>query len=257
LLAAWPRKSIEPMVLAVQGVVPKAVRAMPSVISEGRWDEERLRHRHWQEVEMALGTDDGVLMGDGRDCPKQGCHAAGVTRQYGGELGTRANGQAGVLVGVVSAQGYTLLERRLYLPRAWRTDDADAARRRPCAIPPAMTVKTKPALAAELRAAVVQSQSRRCRWVVADEAFGCDPDVLDGVARLGLWYWAEVPHTTRVWDVRPAPRGVVASDDQRRQPGPPGRGVCCVSGDRRTRRLARSGRLVGAAAASRHGGVAD
>jgi hypothetical protein len=55
LLAAWPRKSIEPMVLAVQGVVPKAVRAMPSVISEGRWDEERLRHRHWQEVEMALG----------------------------------------------------------------------------------------------------------------------------------------------------------------------------------------------------------
>jgi len=82
LLAALPRKSIEPMVLAVEGVVPKAVRAMQSFISEGTWDDERLLHRHWQEVEMALGTDDGVLMVDGRDFPKQGSHSAGVKRQY-------------------------------------------------------------------------------------------------------------------------------------------------------------------------------
>jgi len=204
LLAALPRKSIEPMVLAVEGVVPKAVRAMQSFISEGTWDDERLLHRHWQEVEMALGTDDGVLMVDGSDFPKQGCHSAGVKRQYCGELGKRANCQAGVFVGYVSSQGYTLLDRRLYLPREWITDDAYAARRRQCGIPPAMTFKTKPELAEEMLAAVVKSQSLRCRWVVADEAFGCAPDFLDGVARLGLWYFAEVPHTTRVWDVRPA-----------------------------------------------------
>ena len=204
LLAALPRKSIEPIVLAVEGVVPKAVRAMQSFISEGTWDDERLLHRHWQEVEMALGTDDGVLMVDGSDFPKQGCHSAGVKRQYCGELGKRANCQAGVFVGYVSSQGYTLLDRRLYLPREWITDDAYAARRRRCGIPPAIMFKTKPELAEEMLAAVVKSQSLRCRWVVADEAFGCDPDFLDGVARLGLWYFAEVPHTTRVWDVRPA-----------------------------------------------------
>ena len=33
LLATLPRKSIEPMVLAVDGVAPKAVRAMQSFIS--------------------------------------------------------------------------------------------------------------------------------------------------------------------------------------------------------------------------------
>jgi len=71
-------------------------------------------------------------------------------------------------------------------------------------MPPAMTCKTKPELAEAMLAAVVKAQSLRCRWVVADEAFGCDPDLLDGVARLGLWYVAAVPHTTRVWDVRPA-----------------------------------------------------
>jgi SRSO17 transposase len=53
-------------------------------------------------------------------------------------------------------------------------------------------------------AAVVKSQTLRCRWVVADEAFGGNPGFLDGVAGLGLWYFTEVPHTTRGWEERPA-----------------------------------------------------
>ena len=113
LLATLPRKSIEPMVLAVDGVAPKAVRAMQSFISEGQWDEAQLVHRHWKEVETDLGADDGVVRVDGSDVPKQGSHAVGVKRQYGGELGKRAHCQAGVLVGSGSSHGYTVLERRL------------------------------------------------------------------------------------------------------------------------------------------------
>ena len=86
LLAPLPRKSIEPMVLAVDGVAPKAVRAMQSFISEGQWNDERLLHQHWKEVEADLGADDGVLMVDGSDFPKQGGHSVGVKRQYCGEL---------------------------------------------------------------------------------------------------------------------------------------------------------------------------
>jgi SRSO17 transposase len=204
LLATLPRKSIEPMVLAVDGVAPKAVRAMQSFISEGMWNDERLLHQHWQEVETDLGVDDGVLMVDGSDFPKQGIHSVGVKRQYCGELGKRANCQAGVFLGYVSPQGYTLLDRRLYVPVEWLTDDAYAERRRQCGIPPDLTFKTKPELAQEMIAAVVKSQALRCRWVVADEAFGGNPCFLDGVAGLGLWYFAEVPHTTRVWEARPA-----------------------------------------------------
>ena len=47
LLATLPRKAIEPMVLAVDGVAPKAVRAMQSFLSAGPWHEERLLHQHW------------------------------------------------------------------------------------------------------------------------------------------------------------------------------------------------------------------
>jgi len=124
LLATLPRKSIEPMVLAVDGVAPKAVRAMQSFISEGQWNDERLLHQHGKEVETDLGAAEGVLMVDGSDVPKQGVHSVGVKRQYCGELGKRANCQAGVCVGYVSSQGYTVLDRRLYVPTEWLTDDA-------------------------------------------------------------------------------------------------------------------------------------
>jgi SRSO17 transposase len=107
-------------------------------------------------------------------------------------------------VGYVSSQGYTLLDRRLYVPVEWLTDNAYAERRRQGGLPAEITFKTKPALAQEILAAIVQTQSLRCRWVVADEAFGCDPGFLDGVAGLGLWYFAEVSHSTRVWEERPS-----------------------------------------------------
>jgi len=204
LLAPLPRKSIEPMVLAVDGVAPTAVRAMQSFISEGRWNDERLVHQHWKEVERDLGADDGVLMVDGSDVPKQGVHSVGVKRQYCGELGKRANCQAGVFVGYGTSQGYTLLDRRLSMPAEWLTDDAYAERRRQCALPPDLPFKTKPALAQEMIAAIVQSQALRWRWVVADEACGGNPAFLDEVAGLGLWYFTEVAHTTRVWETRPA-----------------------------------------------------
>ena len=71
-------------------------------------------------------------------------------------------------------------------------------------MPPDLPCTTKPALAQEMLAAVVKSQALRCRWMVADEAFGGNPGFLEGVAGLGLWYVAEVPHTTRVWAERPA-----------------------------------------------------
>src|SRR5882672_787818 len=51
LLAAWPRPSIEPRVLAVEGVVPKAVRAIQACISAGRGDDELLLPQPWQAVE--------------------------------------------------------------------------------------------------------------------------------------------------------------------------------------------------------------
>jgi SRSO17 transposase len=192
------------MVLAVDGVAPKAVRAMQSFSSAGQGNDARLWHQPWQEGEADLGADAGGLRVDGSDVPQQGVHAVGVTRQDCGARGQRATGQAGVFVGYGSLPGDTVRDRRLSVPTAWLPDDADADRRRQGGLPPALPGQTKPAVAQERRAAVVKRQGLRGRGVGADEAFGGNPGFLAGVAGRGLGYVTEVPHPTRGWEEGPA-----------------------------------------------------
>jgi len=204
LLSALPRKSVEPMVLALIGADRDAVRGMQRFISAGPWDDDAILRRHWQEVERDLGDDDGVLTLDGSDFPKQGRESVGVKRQYCGEVGKRANCQAGVFLGYASRHGYTLLDRRLYLPEEWVADTAYAGRRVACGVPPGTAFQTKTALGEAMLRAVREAGTLRCRWVACDEGFGRDTALLDAIAGLGLWYYAEVPHDTRVWVDRPA-----------------------------------------------------
>ncbi len=204
LLLDLPRKSIEPMVLALVGADRNAVRGMQQFLSAGPWDDDAILRRHWQEVERDLGDDDGVLTLDGSDFPKQGKESVGVKRQYCGELGKRANCQAGVFLGYASRQGYALLDRRLYLPEEWVEDTAYAARREDCGVPRGTVFQTKPQLGMAMIRAVRQAGTLRGRWVACDEGFGRDTALLDGIAGVGLWYYAEVPHDTRVWVARPA-----------------------------------------------------
>src|SRR5947208_3551132 len=203
LLADLPRKSIEPMVLALVGADRDAVRGMQHFLSAGPWDDDAILRRHWQEVEQTLGDDGGVLTLDGSDFPKQGRESVGVKRQYCGELGKRANCQAGVFLGYASRHGYTLLDRRLYLPEEWVAGAAYAARRDACGIPADTVFQTKPALGGAMIAAVRQAGTLRCRWVACDEGFGRDTALLDKIAGADLWYFAEVPHDTQVWQARP------------------------------------------------------
>jgi SRSO17 transposase len=217
LLLDIPRKSVEPMVLALDGANAKAVRTMQLFISEGAWADEAILQRHWKEVDQTLGEADGVLTLDGSDFLKQGQASVGVKRQYCGEVGKRANCQAGVFLGYASRKGYTLLDRRLYLPQEWVEDDAYAARRRRCGVPTDIAFKPKPTLGWEMIQAVRQAGTLRCRWVTCDEAFGRDTDFLERVATLGLWYFVEVPHDTQVWRQRPA-TAVPAWSGQGRKP---------------------------------------
>ena len=203
LLLDIPRKSIEPMALALHGADPNAVRALQMFVSEGTWDDEPILRRNWQEVDATLGAEDGVLILDGSDFPKQGTESVGVKRQYCGAVGKRANCQAGVFLGYASEHGHTLLHRQLYLPKEWIEDKQYQQRRSKCGVPDERAFHTKPQLGAQMVAEVVQQQTLRARWLACDEGFGRDTKLLDHVAEHGLWYFAEVPHDTRVWQQRP------------------------------------------------------
>jgi hypothetical protein len=72
-----PRKSIEPVVLALDGANPNAVRSLQLFISAGAWVDDALLQRHGHEVDRELGEDDGVLLPDGSDFLKQGQESVG------------------------------------------------------------------------------------------------------------------------------------------------------------------------------------
>lgn len=199
LLLNITRKSIEPMIWEMFGADSNAIRAMQQFIGKGSWSDEAILQRHWQEVDLTLGEADGVITIDGSDFPKQGNFSVGVKRQYCGQLGKKANCQAGVFAGYVSSQGYTLLDRRLYLPEEWIDADEYKKRRERCEVPEGLVFKTKQTLASEMVREIVTSEVLRCQWVVCDEAFGRDTAFLEEIASTGLWYLAEVPRNTRVW----------------------------------------------------------
>jgi len=211
LVADVPRKNIEAVALRLLGAgeaADRQVRALQHFVGEGAWDDAAVLRAHWRLVDQTLGEAEGVLMVDGGDVPKQGTHSAGVARQWCGALGKRANCQAGVFVGYASRRGYTLLDRRLYLPAPWFSPEY-RERWQACAIPPETRFATKPLLAAELVEGILASGTVRARWLTCDEGFGDDPAFLDRIAASGLWYLAEVSRSTHVWPLA-APDGQTA-----------------------------------------------
>ena len=194
------RKSIEPMADALVG---GNVQAMQQFIGVGAWDDAAVLARHQQLVAETLGDPaSGVLIVDGCDFPKQGTHSVGVARQYCGPLGKVANCQASVVTCYASARGYTLVDRRLYLPEDWFTA-AYRERRRRCGVPPATPYRSRTELAWAMIAAVRRRGALPFAWVTGDEHFGQAPRLLDRIAAAGLCYLMEVPHPTRVWPARP------------------------------------------------------
>ncbi|MGQ9614554.1 transposase [Chloroflexus sp.] len=172
------------MVIAQLGADEHAIRAMQQVLTNRTWDDAAILRRQWQEVAVDRDDAEGIRIVDGSDVPTHG---------------TFANCQAGVLLAYASPHGTTLLDRRLYLPCAWVEDAAFAERRATGCIPADVTFQTKNALV--LVQDGLARQALRCRWLLADAAFGRDTGLLDAIADLGLWYLGEVPLATAIWPV--------------------------------------------------------
>jgi SRSO17 transposase len=204
LLADVRRKNVEAMALRLLGAGPGAarqVRALQQFIGEGGWDDDALLAAHQRLVAASVGEPDGVLILDGSDVPKRGDHSAGAAAQWCGATGKTDTCQAGVFLGYASRKGYTLLDRRLFLPEAWFEAD-HAARWRACGIPADTRFQTKAELGAELVEQVQARGELPASWLVCDAWFGRNQALLDRMDAAGLWYLAEVPRTTQVWPLR-------------------------------------------------------
>jgi SRSO17 transposase len=195
------RKSAENIALATLG--SESVRQMQHFVGQSNWRDARLLAEHRRQTGLMLGESSGVIILDGSDCAKQGDHSVGVQRQWCGELGKRANCQAGVYLGYSSSKGYSLLDRRLYMPECWFTPEY-TERRYKCRVPIDLTFQTKNQLAWEMILELHQADSLSASWITMDEAFGRDTKLLDRIdSETDYYYMAEVPKNTRVWRQEP------------------------------------------------------
>lgn len=191
------RKCAENIALATQET--GAVRQLQYFIGASRWSDAGLIAEHRRQTGLTLGRADAIIILDGSDFPKQGNDSVGVQRQRCGELGKIANCQAGVFLGYSSQKGYTILDKRLYMPEKWFTEEY-AEKLYKCHVPVDIVFQTKNELAWAMIEELMRAGTLPARWITMDEAFGRDTHLLDRIDReTDFYYFAELPNDTRLW----------------------------------------------------------
>ena len=194
------RKSIEPIALAVKD---GNVRALQRFISDAPWDDDKIIHKYRSCVNDDLGSPEGALIFDESSFVKKGQDSIGVSRQYCGTIGKVDNCQVGVFAAYVSEHGYSLVDKRLFIPEQWFTDDY-RIRREKCNLPKNTVFKTKPQLAVEMLEAIHSEKLLPFKYVIADSIYGISPEFIEAVEALpDITYFVSVPKSTECWLKRP------------------------------------------------------
>jgi len=173
--------------------------AVQRLLHQAKWSADAAADRLREVVIETLGDPEGIGVVDETGFLKKGTESVGVGRQYTGTAGKVENCQIGVFVSYVSPKGHVLLEREIYLPKAWADD---AKRRKTAKVPPNVRFHTKPTLARTMLARA-WAAGVPMRWVTADEVYGNDPKFRDFVSAHDRRFVLAVGCKTRVWTTRP------------------------------------------------------
>ncbi len=199
-LGKLDRKTIEPIAANLEG---GNIRAMQRAISKTSWDESRMEDIFRSMIETDLGDPESALIFDESGFAKKGEDSAGVARQYCGSLGKVENCRVGVYCAYASRFGYTLIDKRLYVPEPWFTE-AYAKRREKCEFPEDLVFKTKPELAADMLREQWDRKDLPFRYVLADSVYGMNPAFVEQVEQCsGLICLLGVHADLQVWPRRP------------------------------------------------------
>jgi len=202
-LSELERKSIEPIALNVE---EGKIRPMQRFISDADWDDDKILKECHHLVNEDMGTPHGVLIFDETGFIKKGNDSVGVTRQYCGSIGKVENSQVGVFAAYASPYGYTLLDKRLFIPERWFSDNYEL-RRKKCELPENIEFRTKPRLAVEMFNKIDEEGAIPFKYVVADSLYGTSPEFIGAVEScVGATYFVEVAADTRCWFKRPITR---------------------------------------------------
>ena len=130
---------------------------------------------------------------------KKGNDSVGVAKQYCGSIGKVENCQVGVFAGYASPKGYSLVDKRLFIPEKWFTEDYEIKRKK-CRVPETLSFKTKPQLAVEMLQGIEGEKILPFKYVLADSLYGTSPEFIEAVEKCtGITYFVSIASDTRCW----------------------------------------------------------
>src|SRR5215475_13258687 len=182
------------------------------------WEDVPLRQALTRQVAERLGHAEGVLVFDPSGFPKSGTESVGVARQWCGRLGKVDNCQVAIYLGYVSGAGHTLVDMRLYLPKAWTTDKARLDK---AGVPnDHRGYRSRHQLALDM----LQTSGMRLPhgWIAGDDEMGRPYWFRRRLDRLGERYLLAVPSNTLIRELETAPP---VSSGRGRQPQRPWQSV--------------------------------
>ena len=204
LLADGERKSIEPLsrrVTLLPGLTSRdPEQALQQFVNQSTWDDQKVLTRYRALLAERFASPEGVFVFDDTSFPKRGRHSVGVSHQYCGALGKRANCQVAVTLHYSGPRGHFPLAVRLHLPESWTANDS---RMNAAGVPETCRAhKTKPQIALELLDRV-RAEGFKGSTVVADLGYGNSGELRDGLAERGLRYVVGVTPETVVFAQQP------------------------------------------------------
>ncbi len=200
LLGNIPRKNVE--AIALELLDGPRVRSLQKFMTNYLWDDMAMLTKAQWMLSNLIAQENGMITVDGSDTAKKGNESVGVARQYCGNTGKIDNCQAGVFIGYTSDIGYGLIDRALYMPENWFSEEY-ADRRKACRVPENLEFKTKNQIALKLILKTIDSALFPAEWVGFDAAFGSDSKFRDAVDSMNVNYLGDIRSNTLVWLDRP------------------------------------------------------
>lgn len=167
---------------------------MQRLLGEAVWDADAVRDDVRGYAVDALGDPDGVLILDDTGDLKKGELTVGTQRQYTGTAGRIENAQVAVYLAYAAAGGATLIDREVYLPKAW-TDDPD--RCAAAGVPDHIRFATKVTLGRRMLTRAFDA-GVPAAWCTADEFYGGDQHLRRDLQARGVGYVLAVAKSHRV-----------------------------------------------------------
>ena len=209
LLLPGERKSVEPMAARV---APADTQQLHHFVSASPWATAPLEDELVRAADRLVGGPDAVLVVDDTALVKQGRHSVGVKRQYCGQLGKRANGQALVSLTLARVEVPVCIGLRLFLPEDWC---GAAGRRAAAGVPETVGLRPKWRIALDEIDRVLAAGAR-FGGVLADVEYGKAAAFRAGLGDRRLLYAVGILPTQKVY-----PADVKLSFPERKPTGRP------------------------------------